>query len=79
MQELAGEEVVTVSELRASLTSIVREFREHPEAAAPVAIGAHRRPTAVIVPIEQVRRMSDVVQLEPGDVRSLLRDRPGPR
>lgn len=75
MQELAGEEVVTVSEARASLTSIVREFREHPEAAAPVVIGAHRRPTAVIVPIEQFRRMSDMVQVEPGDVRSLLRDR----
>ncbi|WP_166979452.1 nucleotidyltransferase domain-containing protein [Paramicrobacterium fandaimingii] len=70
-----NEEVVTLSESRATLTQIVRSFREHPDSSTPVIIGAHRRPTAVIVPIEQYRNMSDGVRIEPGDVRSLLHER----
>lgn len=67
--------VVTVSDARNSLTKIVRGFREHPESSEPVIVGAHRRPTAVIITYERFRNMSDIVRIGPGSVLGVLHER----
>jgi predicted nucleotidyltransferase len=46
-------EVVPVAEARAALSSVLRDFRDRGPDAAPVVIGSHRRPEAVLVPYER--------------------------
>ena len=46
-------DVVPVAEARAGLSSVLRDFRDHGADAAPVVIGSHRRPEAVLVPYER--------------------------
>ncbi|GAA1830209.1 nucleotidyltransferase domain-containing protein [Agromyces salentinus] len=46
-------DVVPVAEARAALSGVLRDFRAHGADAAPVVIGSHRRPEAVLVPYEQ--------------------------
>lgn len=43
-------DVMTVADARRDLTRILRRFRDDPHA-APIVVGAHRKPTAVISPI----------------------------
>ena len=45
-------QVVPVAEARAGLSSVLREFRDRPDA-EPIVIGAHRRPEAVLMPYAQ--------------------------
>ena len=42
--------VVPVAEARAGLSALLREFRALGAAAAPVIIGSHRRPEAILLP-----------------------------
>lgn len=44
--------VVPVAEARAGLSSLLREFRDRPDA-EPIVIGAHRRPEVVLMPYAQ--------------------------
>lgn len=46
-------QVVPVSTARAQLTGTLRSFRANPAHAAPVILGSHRRPEAVLLPYEQ--------------------------
>lgn len=50
--------VVPVAEARAGLSSLLREFRDQPDA-EPIVIGAHRRPEAVLVPYAQYLSRGD--------------------
>jgi len=52
MLPTAGE-VMPVAEARAALSGVLREFRDRGPDAAPVVIGSHRRPQAVLVPFER--------------------------
>ncbi|WP_165906026.1 nucleotidyltransferase domain-containing protein [Agromyces badenianii] len=55
-------EVVPVAEARAALSGVLREFRDRGADAAPVIIGSHRRPEAVLVPYE--RFVADLLGVE---------------
>ncbi|WP_353807692.1 nucleotidyltransferase domain-containing protein [Agromyces sp. SYSU T00194] len=46
--------VMPVAEARAKLSAVLREFRAHGDTAAPVIIGSHRKPEAVLVPYSSV-------------------------
>ena len=50
---LTTAEVMPVAEARAGLSRVLREFRDRGPDAAPVVIGSHRRPQAVLVPYER--------------------------
>lgn len=68
-----GPSVMPVAEARRDLSRILRAFRMHPRAAAPVVVGSHRKPEAVIAPIDfhwsaptivlrdEVHRLRDVI------------------
>ena len=47
----AAERVLGVAEARAQFSTLLSGFREDPHA-GPVAIGAHRRPVAYLVPVD---------------------------
>jgi predicted nucleotidyltransferase len=53
MSERPTPEVLPVSEARARLTGILRNFRADAAAAEPVVIGSHRRAAAVLVPVDR--------------------------
>jgi predicted nucleotidyltransferase len=51
---MATQTVTTVADARATLSQILRTFRESPRA-NPVVLGSHRTPEAVLVPFGQYR------------------------
>lgn len=65
--------VVPVAEARRDFSRILRAFRTDPRSAAPVVVGSHRKPEAVIAPIDfhwsaptiafrdEVHRLRDVI------------------
>lgn len=50
-------DVMPVGEARAALTQTLRVFRADPESAAPLVLGSHRAPEAVLLPFGQYRRL----------------------
>jgi predicted nucleotidyltransferase len=50
--------VVPVTEARAGLSTVLRDFRSRGAAARPVVIGSHRRPEAVLLPYETFATLS---------------------
>jgi predicted nucleotidyltransferase len=60
----ASAEVVPVAKARAALSGVLRDFRDRGPDAAPVVIGPHRRPEAVLVPYE--RFLASQLAGEPG-------------
>lgn len=50
--------VLPVSEARARLTAILRDFRSDPASQDPIVIGSHRNPDAVLVPYPQFRELT---------------------
>lgn len=50
--------VTTVADARAGLSAILRNFRQDPTT-PPVTIGSHRRPEAVIIPVDQFRALAE--------------------
>lgn len=55
---MADSEVLTVGDARAGLTGALRRFRDDPDNAAPVLLGSHRKPEAVILPYARYRRLT---------------------
>lgn len=51
-------DVISIAEARAGLSSLVAQLRSDPDA-EPVTIGSHRKPEAVLLPVEAYRRLSD--------------------
>ena len=51
-------DVLSVADARANLSRLIAGLRDDPES-APVAIGSHRKPQAVLVSVEEYRRVSD--------------------
>lgn len=47
-----GDEVMGVHEFRAAVSDLLERFREDPRA-APIVVGAYRRPEAVLVSIDR--------------------------
>ncbi|MFA4896956.1 MULTISPECIES: nucleotidyltransferase domain-containing protein [Microbacterium] len=51
-------EVLSVADARAGLSRLIAGLRDNP-AAAPVAIGSHRKPEAVLLSVDEYQRVSD--------------------
>lgn len=58
----ARTEVLTTSDARSRLTSIVAEFRSQGEAAAPMFFGSHRKAGAAVVPVALVDRLLPLIE-----------------
>ncbi|GGD69712.1 nucleotidyltransferase domain-containing protein [Microbacterium murale] len=51
-------EVLSVADARAGLSRLIAGLRDNP-AAAPVAIGSHRKPEVVLLSVDEYQRVSD--------------------
>jgi len=69
-------DVRPVGEARAELTRTLRRFREDPGHAAPVVLGSHRAPEAVILPYAQYIDLTTGAG-ETGGIRAVLHERRG--
>jgi antitoxin StbD len=58
----ARTEVLTTSDARSRLTSIVAEFRRQGPAAVPVFFGSHRKAEAAVVPVAVVDRLLPLIE-----------------
>lgn len=54
--------VRTSREAREELGDVVRGFREHRAAAAPLIFGAHRKPEAAIIPFDLYREIVPLLE-----------------
>lgn len=54
--------VMPTSEARAKLPSMLRNFREQHASAAPIVVGAHRKPEAAIIPFELFEKLLPLIE-----------------
>lgn len=66
--------VTTVAEARTGLSGTLQRFRRD-EAAAPVVLGSHRKPEAVLMPYARYAQLSAVSDAAPRATLQQLRDR----
>ena len=59
---MAITKVIPAADARRDLPKYLRNFRKSPTQAAPVIFGPHRKPEAVLLPIEQYEALLDRVE-----------------
>lgn len=62
MGDQTPQPVMTTRDARAGLSQIIAGFRASGASAQPVVLGAHRKPEAVLVPVELFERLAPLLE-----------------